>query len=126
MGNINNSLSPDNVISQTWVVKKSIRDKGYDGINVRSGPGIEYNVVATLNIGDRFDIFEEKNGCLRTKYGWVKIKHKGTTFIEYKRTNFTKTTHKSSGSISKCKRCKTRFGTNNLNRCGDICDLCAE
>lgn len=48
-----------------------------DGLNVRKGPGVDYDVVMTLENGGVYTIIEERNGWgkLKSGAGWISLKY---------------------------------------------------
>lgn len=44
-----------------------------DKLNVRSGPGKEYDIVGELRQGDRVEVFETDGGWGRTDGGWISL-----------------------------------------------------
>ena len=48
-----------------------------DGLNVRKGPGTDYDVVMTIDDAGTYTIIEEKSGWgrLKSKVGWISLKY---------------------------------------------------
>lgn len=66
------------------VASKPVENKGYvvkvlvDVLNVRKGPGMNYDVVSKVKAGGAYTIVEEKNGWgkLKSGIGWISLNSK--------------------------------------------------
>lgn len=63
-------------LMQPYVIK--VIYAGADGLNVRKGPGTEYEVVTQIHHGQAFTIVEEKDGWgkLKSGVGWISLNSK--------------------------------------------------
>ena len=64
-----NSVSNSNFVLGLYVVNTT------SGLNVRSGPGTNYEIKKTYANGTRFDTYEVKGDWARTPSGWVNLKY---------------------------------------------------
>ena len=64
-----NSVSNSNFVLGLYVVNTN------SGLNVRSGPGTNYEIKKTYANGTRFDTYEVKGDWARTPSGWVNLKY---------------------------------------------------
>ena len=64
-----NSVSNSNFVLGLYVVNTT------SGLNVRSGPGTNYEIKKAYANGTRFDTYEVKGDWARTPSGWVNLKY---------------------------------------------------